>query len=154
MVCAYCVDTGCLLQMAAAFALGASGVVLGTVLNTTYESVYPEAKKQALLKAGSAASCKPSTIRTTLYDELTGVPWPPAVDGNCLRNEFTAEYSSQTPLQVSCESSNSYLGLAKYCVTSPQAVCSLGCQCRTESQYCPYFHETKLLRTQFWLIYL
>lgn len=87
-------------QMAAAFALGAAGVVLGTRLNATYESVYPEAKKQALVKAGSCASQKPSTIRTTLYDELSGLPWPPAVDGNCLRNQLTAEFSSQTPLQV------------------------------------------------------
>ena len=89
-----------MLQMAAAFALGASGVVLGTVLNATYESVYPEAKKQALVKAGSSSSCKPSTIRTSLYDELSGVPWPSTIDGQCLSNELTAEYSSQTPLQV------------------------------------------------------
>ena len=88
------------MQMAASFALGAAGVVLGTRLNATYESVYPEAKKQALVKAGSSASSHPSTIRTTLYDELSGVAWPPAVDGNCLRNELTAQYSSQTPLQV------------------------------------------------------
>ena len=86
--------------MAAAFALGASGVVLGTRLNVTYESVYPEAKKQALVKAGSSCSCKPSTIRTTLYDELSGLPWPPTIDGCCLRNELTDVYSSQTPLQV------------------------------------------------------
>ena len=88
------------MQMAASFALGAAGIVLGTRLNATYESVYPEAKKQALVKAGSSASSQPSTIRTTLYDELSGVAWPPAVDGNCLRNELTAQYSSQTPLQV------------------------------------------------------
>ena len=87
-------------QMAAAFALGASGVVLGTVLNATHESVYPEAKKQALVKAGSASSSNPSTIRTTLYDELSGLPWPLTIDGQCLRNSLTAEYSSQTPLQV------------------------------------------------------
>lgn len=92
------------LQMAAAFALGASGVVLGTCLNATHESVYPEAKKQALVKAGSSASCDPSTIRTSLYDELSGVPWPAKIDGQCLRNELTAEYSGQTPLQVSLTS--------------------------------------------------
>lgn len=86
--------------MAAAFALGASGVVLGTVLNATHESVYPEAKKQALVKAGSSSSSTPSTIRTTLYDELSGLPWPLTIDGQCLRNSLTAEYSSQTPLQV------------------------------------------------------
>ncbi|KAL3142689.1 hypothetical protein ABBQ38_002991 [Trebouxia sp. C0009 RCD-2024] len=86
-------------QMAAAFALGASGVVLGTCLNATHESVYPEAKKQALVKAGSSASCNPSTIRTSLYDELSGLPWPASVDGQCLRNDLTAEYSRQTPLQ-------------------------------------------------------
>ena len=86
--------------MAAAFALGADGVVLGTRLNATHESVYPEAKKQALVTAGSTASSQPSTLRTTLYDELADMPWPAAVDGSCLRNQFTADYSSQTPLQV------------------------------------------------------
>lgn len=86
--------------MAAAFALGASGVVLGTILNATHESIYPETKKQALVKAGSSSSCNPSTIRTTLYDELSDLPWPPTIDGQCLRNGLTAEYSSQTPLQV------------------------------------------------------
>ena len=113
--------------MAAAFALGASGVVLGTRLNATYESVYPEAKKQALVKAGSSASCNPSTIRTSLYDELSGLPWPATIDGQCLRNDLTTEYSRQTPLQVifTCEGilpifapqmhSNTGLRLVRYC---------------------------------------
>ncbi|KAA6423022.1 MAG: hypothetical protein FRX49_07010 [Trebouxia sp. A1-2] len=86
-------------QMAAAFALGASGVVLGTRLCATHESLLPEAKKQALIEAGYSSSCNPSTLRTTLYDELGTVPWPPDIDGRCLKNQFTAVYSSQTPLQ-------------------------------------------------------
>ncbi len=90
----------CMLQMAAAFALGASGVVLGTRLCATHESLLPEAKKQALVEAGYSSSCNPSTLRTTLYDELGTVPWPPQIDGRCLTNQFTAVYSGQTPLQV------------------------------------------------------
>ena len=89
--------------MAAAFALGAEGVVLGTRLNATHESMYPEVKKQALVKAASSASINPSTVRTTLYDELSTFPWPDKVDGQCLTNEFTAQYSGQTPLQVIVE---------------------------------------------------
>ena len=89
-----------MVQMAAAFALGASGVVLGTRLCATHESLLPEAKKQALIEAGYSSSCNPSTLRTTLYDELGTVPWPPDIDGRCLKNQFTAVYSSQTPLQV------------------------------------------------------
>ena len=70
----------CMVQMAAAFALGASGVVLGTRLCATHESLLPEAKKQALLEAGYSSSCNPSTLRTTLYDELGTVPWPPHIE--------------------------------------------------------------------------
>jgi len=90
----------CMVQMAAAFALGASGVVLGTRLCATHESLLPEAKKQALVETGYSSSCNPSTLRTTLYDELGTVPWPPHIDGRCLTNQFTAVYSGQTPLQV------------------------------------------------------
>ena len=90
----------CMLQMAAAFALGASGIVLGTRLCATHESLLLEAKKQALVEAGYSASCNPSTLRTTLYNELGTVPWPLQMDGRCLTNQFTAVYRGQTPLQV------------------------------------------------------
>lgn len=89
-----------MVQMAAAFALSALGVVLGTRLCATHESLLPEAKKQALVEAGYSSSCNPSTLHTTLYDELGTVPWPPEIDGQCLTNQFTAVYSGQTPLQV------------------------------------------------------
>jgi len=89
-----------MVQMAAAFALGASGVVLGTRLCATHESLLPEAKKQALVEAGYSSSCNPSTLRTTLYDELGTIPWPLQIDRRCLTNQFTAVYSGQTPLQV------------------------------------------------------
>ena len=89
------------LQAAAAFALGADGVALGTRLVPTYESVYPEDKKQALLQAGSDAYCKPVTVRTSLYDQINGEPWPHPVNGHCLRNKLTAQYPGQSKLEVS-----------------------------------------------------
>ncbi|KAL0033827.1 hypothetical protein WJX77_006823 [Trebouxia sp. C0004] len=70
-------------QMAAALVLGASGVVLGTRLCATHESLLPEAKKQALVEAGYSSSCNPSTLHGWLST-----------------NQFTAVYSGQTPLQV------------------------------------------------------
>lgn len=95
------------LQVAAAFALGADGVALGTRLVPTYESVYPEDKKQALLLAGSDAYRTPVTIRTSLYDQISGEPWPSPVNGHCLRNNLTAHYQAHSKLEVSLSDSAS-----------------------------------------------
>lgn len=82
-------------------------MTLGTRLLPTYESVYPEDKKQALLTAGSDAYRSPVTIRTRLYDQLSGHPWPSPVNGHCLRNKLTADFHTDSPLEVWC-----YLGLS------------------------------------------
>lgn len=132
--------------MAASFGLGASGVVLGTRLNATYESVYPEAKKQALVKAGSSASQRPSTIRTTLYDELSGVPWPPAVDGSCLVNELTSQYSNQTPLQVRLLQTADLIAILD-CAQGGQQCCNT-CVCcinRAPAEQDMHMHHTRVL---------
>ena len=97
------------LQAAAAFALGADGVALGTRLVPTYESVYPEDKKQALLQAGSDAYRTPVTIRTSLYDQISGEPWPSPVNGHCLRNKLTAGYEAHSKLEVSLSDSASFV---------------------------------------------
>ena len=54
-------------QVAAAFVLGAQGVVVGTLLTVAKESTFPAWKKEAVLRAGSQAalpgwsqSCLPS----------------------------------------------------------------------------------------------
>jgi nitronate monooxygenase len=66
--------------IAAALALGASGVLIGTRFIATRESGAPTFYKQALLKAGSDA--------TTVTDKFTGMY------ARVLRNAFTEEYES------------------------------------------------------------
>lgn len=89
-----------LLQAAAAFALGADGIALGSRLLVTYESEYPEDKQNMLLQAGSDACREAVTIRTSLYDQISGEAWPSPVNGHCLRNQLTAQYGSDSKLKV------------------------------------------------------
>ncbi|KAK9866153.1 hypothetical protein WJX84_010031 [Apatococcus fuscideae] len=87
-------------QVAACFVLGASGVALGTRLVATTESLYKDSKKQHIVQTGSQASERPTTLRTTLYDELNeDVRWPSGVTARAIRNDFTDQWDGQTPLQ-------------------------------------------------------
>ncbi|KAK9819613.1 hypothetical protein WJX72_000296 [[Myrmecia] bisecta] len=63
-------------QIAAAFMLGADGVVMGTRLTATPEATYREATRAALLAAPSEAAASPGTLRTRLYDVLSPHAWP------------------------------------------------------------------------------
>ncbi|KAK9907469.1 hypothetical protein WJX75_004171 [Coccomyxa subellipsoidea] len=71
-------------QVAAALALGAAGVVLGTVLVVTEESLFPDH-----WKARYVQSTAHDTERTVLFDVLGPVDWPRGVDGRALRNRFS-----------------------------------------------------------------
>ncbi len=85
-------------QVAAALALGAAGVVLGTRLNCTIESAYPEHGKQAYLGASDAWQGKDGSRRTTLWDQAFLMPgggtvnWPQGIDGRALENSITKKF--------------------------------------------------------------
>ncbi|KAK9815610.1 hypothetical protein WJX72_006766 [[Myrmecia] bisecta] len=85
-------------QIAAALALGATGVVVGTRLVATPESTYHDKYKELYVQAASDAHAQPSTLRTTVYDEIDGRPWPKGVDGRYIRNTFTEQHAPLTPL--------------------------------------------------------
>ncbi|KZT56803.1 inosine monophosphate dehydrogenase [Calocera cornea HHB12733] len=68
-------------RAAALLKQGAEGVVLGTVLAATEESLYPEASKRQLARAEPL-----TTVRTTLWDRVQGRPWPAGVTGRALDN--------------------------------------------------------------------
>eukprot|EP00891_Asterochloris_glomerata_P002200 jgi/Astpho2/2200/Aster-x1056 len=87
-------------QIAAALVMGADGVAIGTRLNCTPESTYPEHKKKALLEAGSDAAATKATVRTTLYDDIGTRGWETmdGVDGRALHNDFIDEHSASTPV--------------------------------------------------------
>ncbi|KZO92881.1 inosine monophosphate dehydrogenase [Calocera viscosa TUFC12733] len=73
-------------QAAAYLTLGAEGVVVGTLLAATKESLFPQASKEALLHAGPG-----STRRTTLWDRVQGRPWPKGVTGRALENALVED---------------------------------------------------------------
>ena len=67
--------------LAAALALGADGVLVGTRLCASHESLVKPLHKQAILDADGD-----STLRTHLPDVVRELPWP---------HEFTASHSAQ-----------------------------------------------------------
>lgn len=70
--------------LAAALALGADGVLMGTRLWASREAlVSPAAQQRALAADGDA------TIRTTVFDVVRGLAWPPPYTSRVLRNAFS-----------------------------------------------------------------
>ena len=70
--------------IAAAFALGASGVLVGTRFYAAEESLgLPEAKRRLVAGSGDA------TLRTRAMDAVRRLPWPVEFTGRVLRNAFT-----------------------------------------------------------------
>jgi len=67
----------------AAFALGASGVAVGTRLFATQEALgHPNAKQALVEKTGG------DTVRARVFDHIRGYDWPQPYTGRTLRNEF------------------------------------------------------------------
>ncbi len=89
-------DRQCALQVAAVFALGAAGAVMGTRFAATKESMYSDEKKQRYLAAKAA-----DTHRTRLYDDLGAVPWPAGIDGRVIGNTFSKSHGTVAPAEVS-----------------------------------------------------
>ena len=77
---------------AAAFALGAQGVVLGTrFLSATETNVHPK-YRAAVLAASDGGQ---TTVRAKLFDELKGPnQWPVLYDGRSLRTESFADHEN------------------------------------------------------------
>ncbi|EJU03899.1 inosine monophosphate dehydrogenase [Dacryopinax primogenitus] len=66
-------------HIASYLALGASGVVVGTLFAGTEESVYDPFSKDVILKAGYD-----DAVRTTLWDRVQTYPWPKGIDGRAI----------------------------------------------------------------------
>ena len=78
--------------LAAALALGAEGVLVGTRFYATVESLgHDKAKARILATSGDA------TVRTTVFDTVRGYRWPDGITGRALRNDFTARWHSREP---------------------------------------------------------
>lgn len=73
--------------IAAAFMLGACGVMLGTRFYGSREALASRQAKQALLDASGD-----DTVRGAVFDRLRGWDWPPGYSLRTLANEMTARW--------------------------------------------------------------
>src|SRR4051794_32187056 len=79
--------------LAAALALGAAGVSMGTRFTASRESLWDPAMKAATLAAGGD-----QTAQTRVFDVVRGAPWPAIYPGRALRNEFSAAWHGREEL--------------------------------------------------------
>lgn len=75
--------------LAAALALGASGVLIGTRFYASEEAFGKPAIKQHLVD-----SAGDDTVRTAVFDIIRGIDWPAPFTGRAVRNGFTARWHS------------------------------------------------------------
>lgn len=73
--------------LAAALALGAQGVLLGTRFYASVEALGTDAAKQRIAEAAGA-----ETSRTRVFDIVRGYAWPTHFPGRALRNAFTERW--------------------------------------------------------------
>src|SRR4051794_41836919 len=73
--------------LAAALALGAAGVSMGTRFTASRESLWDQAMKDATLSAGGD-----QTQQTRVFDVVRGVAWPAIYPGRALANAFSARW--------------------------------------------------------------
>jgi nitronate monooxygenase len=73
--------------LAAALALGATGVSMGTRFATSRESLWDQAMKAATLSAGGD-----QTAQTRVFDIVRAAPWPAIYPGRALRNAFSTRW--------------------------------------------------------------
>ncbi len=76
--------------LAAALALGAAGVSMGTRFTASRESLWDQAMKAATLAAGGD-----DTQQTRVFDIVRGAPWPAIYPGRALRNDFSRRWHGQ-----------------------------------------------------------
>jgi nitronate monooxygenase len=74
--------------LAAALALGAAGVSMGTRFTASRESLWDAEMKAATLGAGGD-----QTEQTRVFDVVRGAPWPAIYPGRALRNAFSAQWN-------------------------------------------------------------
>src|SRR5215213_2381667 len=76
--------------LAAALALGAAGISMGTRFTASRESLWDPAMKAAALAAGGD-----QTQQTRVFDIVRGAPWPAIYPGRALRNAFSARWDGR-----------------------------------------------------------
>jgi nitronate monooxygenase len=73
--------------LAAALALGAEGVLVGSRFYASVESLAHDKAKARI-----AAASGDETVRTSVFDAVRGYTWPDGITGRALRNDFTGRW--------------------------------------------------------------
>jgi nitronate monooxygenase len=73
--------------LAAALALGAAGVSMGTRFTATRESLWDQAMKEKAVASGGD-----QTAQTRVFDIVRSAAWPSIYPGRALRNDFFAQW--------------------------------------------------------------
>jgi len=73
--------------LAAALALGAAGISMGTRFTASRESLWDQAMKDTTLNAGGD-----QTEQTRVFDIVRGAAWPATYPGRALRNAFSGHW--------------------------------------------------------------
>ena len=76
--------------LAAALALGAAGISMGTRFTASRESLWDQAMKEAALNARGD-----QTEQTRVFDIVRGSPWPAIYPGRALRNAFSNHWNGR-----------------------------------------------------------
>lgn len=76
--------------LAAAQALGAAGVALGSAFYATHEALDVDAAKQRIVEAGGD-----DTVHSTVYDIVRGPEWPAEYSGRSIRTELTDTWAGR-----------------------------------------------------------
>jgi len=76
--------------LAAALALGAAGVSMGTRFTASRESLWDQSMKATTLAAGGD-----QTEQTRVFDLVRGVPWPAVYPRRALRNAFSTRWNGR-----------------------------------------------------------
>ncbi|HEY5299610.1 MAG TPA: nitronate monooxygenase [Acetobacteraceae bacterium] len=85
--------------LAAALALGASGILMGTRFAVSRESLWSEAVKQGAVAAGGD-----QTQQTRVFDIVRGANWPNHYPGRAVKNAFSERWHGrETELQAARE---------------------------------------------------
>ncbi|HEY6433037.1 MAG TPA: nitronate monooxygenase [Acetobacteraceae bacterium] len=95
--------------LAAALALGAAGVLMGTRFTASRESLWDQAMKSVTVAAGGD-----QTEQTRVFDVVRGAPWPAMYPGRALRNEFSARWNGHEDALAADQPAqeSTYLGTA------------------------------------------
>ena len=93
--------------LAAALALGAAGVSMGTRFTASRESLWDQAMQAATLTAGGD-----QTMQTRVFDVVRGSAWPAIYPGRALSNAFSARWHGQEAALAADQSAQERVWLA------------------------------------------